>query len=141
MVGAVAQADALQRGAGAAQSLGATQPGVHQRQGDLLEGRGARQQVELLEDEADAAAADARLGVVGQLADVLAAQQVSSAVGRVQTAEDVHQRALAAARRPHDGQELPLAHLQVEAAQGMDDVLAHLIALGDVAHGNHGWFS
>ncbi len=73
VVGAVAQADALQRRAGAAQALLAGQPGVHQRQGDLFDSRGARQQVELLEDEADAAAADARLGVVGQLTDVFAA--------------------------------------------------------------------
>ena len=60
VVHAVAQADPLQRRARPLPPLGAREAGVDQRQLDVVQGVGARQQVEGLEDEADLLVADGR---------------------------------------------------------------------------------
>jgi hypothetical protein len=55
--------------------------GVDQRQLDVVQRRGARQQVERLEDEADVLVADARQLVVVEAGDGRAISQYSPAVG------------------------------------------------------------
>ena len=75
---------------------------VDQRQLDVAQRRGARDQVEALEDEPDLAVADIGELVVVEVADVDAVEQVAAARRDVEAADDVHQRRLAAARRAHD---------------------------------------
>ena len=60
-----------------------------------MQRRGARQQVERLEDEADFLVADARQLVVVHVADVLAVQEVGPLRRRVETPDQIHQRGLA----------------------------------------------
>ena len=65
--------------------------GVDQRELDVLHGRGAVQQVELLEDKTDAAVADSRSLGGPQARDDAATQGVLAFIRLVQQAKDVHQ--------------------------------------------------
>ena len=77
-----------------------------QRQRDVL-GRGQRgEEVEELEDDADVVAAERRALLVGERVHVDALDLDRSLVGRLEAAEHVQERALAAAARPHDGDEV-----------------------------------
>ena len=69
---------ALQRVLGAAATLVAGHAGVHERQLDVVQGAGARQEVERLEDEADLLVADAGQFVIVQFRDVVAIKPVFS---------------------------------------------------------------
>ncbi len=91
---------------------------VEQRQLDVLERRGARQQVEALEHEADGLVADARQFVVRQRRDVAAVEQVTPGGRPIETAEDVHERRLAGARRSDDRDELAGGDVQRDAPAG-----------------------
>ena len=56
----------------------------------------------------------------------------------VEQPDDVHQRGLAGARRPHDREHLASADLEVDAAQGAHLDIVKQIALGHVARLEHG---
>src|ERR1044071_1549841 len=79
---------------------------VHHRQLDVLDRRGAREQVEALKDEADFAVADMRPFVGREPAYVFGLQKIGSVRRTIEAAEYVHERGLAGARRSHDGYEL-----------------------------------
>ena len=125
--------DLLERGLRALEPLLLRHAGVDQRQLHVVQRRGARQQVEGLEDEADLLVADARQLVVVHLADLLAVQEVGALRRRVEAADQVHQRRLARARRPHDGDVLAALDGDGDAAQGVDLLVAHHIGLPEVA--------
>jgi hypothetical protein len=87
---------------------------------DVVGDREVRDEVEELEDEAHLAAAQQRPGRLAELVDPAAAE-VDLAGGRsVEPAEQVQQRRLAAARGPHDADELALGDRQVDTAQRRD---------------------
>src|SRR5262249_15237577 len=106
---------------------------VLERELHVLERGGAWQEVEPLEDEADEPVAHDRAPVVGPIADVEAAERVRAARGAIETAEDVHERRLAAARRPHDGHDLAVLDLEIDVAQRAHDPGARDVVLGDAA--------
>jgi hypothetical protein len=60
-----------------------------------VERRGARQQVEGLEDEPDLLVADARQLVVVHQAHFVAVEEVGSFAGSIEAADQVHQRRFA----------------------------------------------
>ena len=66
-------------------------------------------QIEALEDEAEAFAADAGELRLAQPRDIDALEEVVAARRPVEAAEDVHERRFARARRAHDGDELARA--------------------------------
>ena len=76
------------------------------------------QQVELLEDEADAPVAHLGQRGLAHVADVLAGQVVATRRRDVETAEDVHEGRLARTRGPHDGDVLALFDGQADAPEG-----------------------
>src|ERR1019366_8484989 len=82
-----------------------------------LRGQG-RQQVELLEDEANFRFAHSRARRVRQGCEVCAVDQHPPGVGVGQSAQDVEQRGLSAARRADNADEFPLLDLEENAAQG-----------------------
>ena len=131
MFGAVVDADAFQRVHGLLAAVGAAEARVEQGQLDVLQNRGARQEVEGLEDETDLLIAHARQCAIRHLRDVFAVEPVLAARWRVQAAEDVHQRGLARSRRAHDGHELAALDGHVDAAQGLHRVLPRVVGLGD----------
>ena len=106
---------------------------VEQRQLDVLLRRGARQQVEALEHEAEVAPAQPRALVARQRLDVRAVEQVLPGARRVQAAEDVHRGRLARAAGPHDGDELAGGDVEVDALQRQQLGLAAAVDLGHAA--------
>ena len=106
---------------------------VDQRQLDVLERRGARQQVERLEDEPDLAVADLRARRRGRGPRRRRRRGSSGpTVGPVEAADDVHERALAGARRAHDGDELARRDRERHAVQGAHLDLAHAVDADEV---------
>ena len=88
--GALAQSDTLQRRLRAFAPLGRFDAGIDHRQRHVVQRAGARQQVELLEDEADAPVADRCQRVAVQAIDLLAGQVQRARARPVKAAEDVH---------------------------------------------------
>jgi hypothetical protein len=70
--------------------------------------------VERLEHEADRVAAQPGQGGLAHLVDTLPGQPQLTAGGPLQPAEQVQQRGLAAAARPHDGHRLATFDVQVD---------------------------
>ncbi len=106
MIAAIEQANAFEQLAGALRPVDAVAAGQFVRQQDIFFRRKRRQQMVGLKDEADFAAAQQRHAVFVQAGDVLAVQNDSAGGGRVQARQQAQQRALAAARWSHDGDEL-----------------------------------
>src|SRR3546814_4337326 len=88
-----------------------------QRHVAVVEQVEVRDQVEALEDEADLLVAQFAALVVRQALDVLAVERELAAGERLQQAGDVEEGGLARARRPGDGDELALLHVQVARTQ------------------------
>ena len=112
-------------------ALVARHAAVQQRQLDVAQHARPREQVEALEDEADEPVAQHRQARRGEVRDLLVGEQVRALARRVEAAEDVHQRRLAGARRPHDRDVLAAPHLEVDAAQGVHCHLAGVVRLPD----------
>ncbi len=134
MIEAVAHSHRAQRPLGAPAALRAPQPGVGERQLDVDERARARHEVEALKHEADLAVAQVGEIVLVHVADVHAVDQIATARGYVQAAEDVHQRALAAARAAHDRHEITGIDAQRYVAQRAHADLPKLEDLADVVH-------
>src|SRR5947199_272886 len=83
--------------AGAAMACGHAR--VLEGQLDVLERARPRQEVELLEDEADLRVPDPGERVRRQAGDILTAEHVAAGGGRVEAAQEVHEGGLAGARR------------------------------------------
>src|SRR3989449_6014571 len=99
-------------------SLGARHAAaVLERQCDVLFDREPRHQIECLKDEADLAIADLRQTLARQRADVLAIELIAAGRGRVETTQDVHQRAFARTRRSGDRDVLAGDDPGIDAAQ------------------------
>ena len=109
-------------------------PDERHRQFDVLPRGERRKQVEGLEDEADALAADLRQLAVAERPEVdvaLRSVQVDLAGGqRVEAGEAVHQRALAGAGRPHDRGEAAGGQADRDVVEGEDRGVALAVALG-----------
>ena len=140
MVGAVREADAAERLQGALAAGPAVEAGIDHRQFDIAQRVHARQQVELLEDEADLAVAQARQAVGIEALDRGARRGVLPAGRPVEAADEVHEGRLARARRTHDGDEIALVDVERHAverddASGIEIVDPSQIARFDERHG------
>jgi hypothetical protein len=128
--------DRGQCGTRAVALLGQAELAVVQRQLDVLQRRGARQQVEVLEHEADLPIADGGAGVGRQLGDGCARQPIGALRRPIEAAEDVHERRLARPGGAHDGDELAARDVERHAAQGLHLDVAEPVDLPQVAHFN-----
>ena len=90
-----------------------------------------------LKHEADVLAPVARQGRVVEFGELLAAIEDRAARGHIQTAQNIEQRALAAAGRTEQHDELARVQLQVDAPQRVHVDLAHVVDLGQVAGREH----
>ena len=132
VVHAGAEVDGFEDGLGAGDALGGRGAVVDEGELDVVERGGAGEEVEGLEDEADFLVTDAGEFVVVELGDVMAVEPIA-AVGRgIEAADEVHQRGLAGAGRAHDGDVLVVADADVDAAEGVDLLVAHLVGFPDV---------
>ena len=110
--------------------LGASGPAVEgHRQLDVLLGREVRQEVPrgLLPDHPDDAAPVARPLAAAHLAEVVAGDDGPAGRRRVEPAEDVQERRLAAARRADDRDHLADADDEIEALEGDDLEIGDLV--------------
>ena len=92
------------------------------RQQDILFRGQSRNQLERLKNETDLAPAHFRHAVFGKPGNIFAIEQNLAAGGVVEAREQAEQRALAASRRPHDGDELAARDRQIDATQNLDPV-------------------
>ena len=105
---------------GAAAALGGGDAEVEHRHFEIFDDGELLDEVELLEDEADALRADFGELVVGEVGDVLAAEDVVAGGGLVEAAEDVHEGGFARAGGTHDGGELVGFEVEGGFAEGVD---------------------
>src|SRR5262249_15280075 len=127
---ALAQAHPRQRAHRQLAPLARAHAAVDERQLDVLQRRGARQELERLEDEANLAVAQRRQRVLAQTAHVLAAQAVGAPARRVEAAEDVEQRRLARPGLPDDGHVLAALDGEAHLAERVDRLGPHLVDAG-----------
>lgn len=110
-------------------------PGEPERQGGVLGDGQRRQQVVLLEDEADPAAAEPGEGRLGAARHLLAVDHHDAAVGPVQSGRALQERGLAGAGGPHHGGERPAPQTQghvVECGHGVVGALTGPVRLADL---------
>ena len=131
VVSALRQTDPLQHALGLGLALPEAQATIDQRLHDVLERRCARQQVEALEDEADLLIADVGELVFVEPVHVALIEHVTSTGRRIETADDVHQRRLARARRADEHDLLVVIDREIKCVDGLDELLAHLVMLAD----------
>mmetsp|Transcript_30262 Transcript_30262/g.76115 ORF Transcript_30262/g.76115 Transcript_30262/m.76115 type:complete len:234 (-) Transcript_30262:189-890(-) len=102
---------------------------------DVLDGGQRRDQVEGLEHEADAPQTQrCSLRIGGVVRDSLAAQIETALGGLIDGADDVQQRALAAARGAEHTHELTTSHSERDAAQRRNALHAQQVGLVHVVH-------
>ena len=94
---------------------------VEEGEFDVFEGGHAGEEIEGLEDEADAAVADVGEGVAGHAGDIFAGEDIAPRGGAIEAAEDVHEGAFAGAGRAADGDHLALFDGERDAIEGVDD--------------------
>jgi hypothetical protein len=117
VAGAVANAHLVHGFSHPRLALGGRDAVVQQRQFDVLCHRQFFDEVEALEDEADVLLAQSRQPGFAGPRDLFPMQPELTLVGSVEQADEVQQRALAAAAGAHDGGELAGLHGEVDAAQ------------------------
>ncbi len=97
-----------------------------------MESRSSRQEVELLKHESDFLVADVRQLVVLHVADQVAVEIIQAAGGRIQTADQIHQRRFAGSGRTHDGHILAAPDFDVYARYRVDLLIAHHVRLPQI---------
>jgi hypothetical protein len=90
----------------------------------IFEDGTVRQEVEGLEDEADAPAAQSGALFIAEGRRVCAVKQVAAAGGAVEAADDIEQRRFARAGGAGDGQPLAWLQAQVDIYEGVNGRLA-----------------
>src|SRR5947209_8641008 len=140
----VRQPDAPEQLGGALMALGGAHPvDIQQRQLDVLQCRGAREQVEVLKDEAEPLIAQPRPLIDRHGSDLLASEAIAAGGGTVEAAEDIHQRRFSRAGRSDQREILARLDGERHAVQRLDLDLAEVIHLADIGELNqrhrHAW--
>ena len=112
-------------------------PVYEQAVGDVLECAVGLDQVELLEDEADATRPERRQVALGGAGDVSPGDPHEPSGRPFQGSHDVQQRRLARARRADDRAQLAVLHRQVDAAQRLHTTVVALDDVGQLQDGAH----
>src|SRR5207253_10360380 len=104
---------------------------VHEWQLEVARHGRARDEVEVLENEPDLAVADVRELEVIERPDVDAVEEIRALRRQIETADDVHQRRLAAARASDDREVVPALEREVHLAQRVHGDLSGAVDLRD----------
>lgn len=129
---AVAQSDLLEDLGRDLTALVSGDSGIDERQLHVVKRGAARQKIKSLKNEADFLIADIGQLIVIHIADRFAVEDEYPGSGRIQAAQDIHERGFARAAGAHDGHVFAPGDLQADSAQGVDDLRAHVIALADI---------
>ena len=101
-----------------------------------MEGGGAGKQIERLKHETDLFVADARQLVVVHSRNFLIVQRVAAFAGRIETADQVHQRRFTRAGRPHDGDVFAALDGDRDTPERMDLLAPHEIRFPEIVRLN-----
>ena len=104
---------------------------IHKGNFHILQKGQLRQQVVLLEDEAQLLVPDVCQLTAAHLADILAVQQISAFGRHVQTADDVHTSGFTRTGLADDGHELAFVDFERDVVGGLYEGVAHLVILAD----------
>ena len=137
---AIGQPDERQGDGRPPPALRGGQAGQEERQLHVALGGEHRHQVVELEDEPHVGRPPSRQLATRELIDPLAADDDLAAGRRVQPADEVEQGGLAGPRRTHEGEELALRDVEVDAVQDLDPLASAPVRLRDApdldqAHG------
>ena len=132
VLGAVGETHALERRGDALCPLRRPYAAVDERKFHIFLCGELGDQIEVLENEADLLIADAGELLFAVVLDGDAVEPVGPGVRYVQTADDVHQRGLAAAGGADDAHELLRENVQRHMVERVDALLADLVDLGNV---------
>src|SRR5262245_49027777 len=130
---AIGEADERQHGLDVLASRAPAEGSKGQRQLDVLERGQHRHQVVKLEHEPDRPRAPVGKLGLRELRDVDAVDQDRARVGLVDPGNEVEQRRLARARRPHQAEEVAALHVEREVVQHRHHLAAAAVRLEDVA--------
>ena len=136
VVTAFAQTHPLQRRQRARSALGSLDARINHRQFDVFQRAGARQQVELLKDKANAPVADGGQLVLRHRLDLFTGQAVFARARQIQAAQNIHQGRFARPRGAHDGHEVTLDNVQRHATQGVHGLQPHGVGLDQITRFN-----
>ena len=107
--------------------------GIDHRQRDVAQRVHARQQVELLEDEADFAVPERREPVRIQALDRGPGEAIGAGGGAIEAADQVHQGRFAGPGGTHHGGEIAVLDLERDTVEGDDAAGIELVDAGEVA--------
>ena len=110
---------------------------INQRQHHISQNRRAGQKVERLKNETDFILANIRQLIVRQFGYILTVQKIFSGCRRVESAQNVHQRGLPRARRPHNGHKFPIVNFKTDSVQGGKGHIAVGVGFCNVFYFNH----
>ncbi len=136
----VRKADALQNGLRGFDALVRRHAGVQKRQLDVFKDVQLRDQIVLLENEADFFIPDPGQFVVGEGRYVRTVQKIPSRGRHVEAADDIHAGRFPRARLPDDRHEFALLNRKADPVDGADLAVAHLIDLINFVQFNHGCY-
>ena len=104
----------------------------HEGQGDVFFRRQRRDQIEGLEDQPDVAPTKEGEVAIVEAAEIGAVDEHPPGIRLGEARHQVQERALARSAGPHDGQELPLVHLQGDPRERRDGAIALPELLGNI---------
>ena len=135
---AMGDADALGQARGAAGGLAHGHPAQQARQRDVVAERQRRQQVEELEDEANALPPDAGELVVGEAFERAALERQLAGGGPIHRATEVQQCRFAATRRAHQGHEIAAVDGESDSVERADRGAATGVGPGQLGRDEEG---
>ena len=92
-------------------------PRIDKRQSYVVEGRDARQQVEILKDEADLLVARHGKSIVAESCDLRTVEQIGAFRRTIETAEDIHEGRFSGAGRPHERGKVTAPYIEIDAIE------------------------
>ncbi len=105
---------------------------VEQGEGDIVERAGARQQIEILEHEADGLVAILRERIGAHAAELVALDPERAGGRGVERADQVHEGRLAGAGMAGYGEIFAARNIDIDALQRADHAVAHPVGLGEI---------
>ena len=111
---------------------------VEHRQLNILEGGGAREEVEALEYEAEFLVADIGESVAVEFGNIDPVEEVATTRGPIKAAQQIHQRRFARAAGAHQGHKITALDLERNPAHRVDGDLAGIVDFVDFLYFNNG---
>ena len=137
MISAIQQPDGSDRGLGQATALGGRDAREDHGQLDVLDRSQPGHEVKGLKDESDAPKSNIRERLIRESRNIFTCQKIGTATWRIETSNQIQQRALARTGRAHDGHVLAILDRLTHAAQGVERMATHHVGTPQIDDLNH----